>query len=158
MKFAKFYNRFIQNFFRILKIPRIYIKFAQKWFKIFSKFLIIFKTVQFFKFLLYFLDSFSNFSSYLNKIFIFFHFFKITTNFFPKQGKLCLKSACILLITKISWKFFQQFLKFSLNFSKNYPWLIFLKISQIYQNVLKLVSTSTYIFIKLSNFLKFSES
>ncbi len=34
------------------------------------------------------------------------------TKFFQKQGKFYLKSSSILLITKISWKFFQQFWSF----------------------------------------------
>ncbi len=44
----------------------------------------------------------------------------MTTIFFQKQGKLYLKPARILLITKIFWKFFRQFLKFPLNFSWNF--------------------------------------
>ncbi len=103
IKFAQYYIWFIQNFLRILKIPKIYIKFflIENFFRNVSKYL---KAINFFFFNFgnTFLVVFQTFSLILSKFLYYFHFLKIITKFSEKQVKLYLKSTLILLITKIS--------------------------------------------------------
>ncbi len=113
------FNLIYGKFLRILKIPKIYTKFSQKW-QLFSKFQQYLKLIVFFNFCNIFLVVFLTFPLISSKFLYTFIFLRLHQNFLENK-KLYLKSAPILLIiTKISWNPFSQFLKFPLNFYWNY--------------------------------------